>query len=138
MIRRAVADEDLMPGDEPDRFTLKIDAGVDSDDQERIELSRRLRRELLSLTEVESVDAVPTPAAPRSKAAAIDWQTLIVTLVASGGVLTTLIGTVQSWLTRQEKASVTLEIGGDKLVITGASSEAQQRLVNDWIRRHKH
>jgi len=126
---------------EPSRFTVSITAGPDADDEERIELGRRLRVELLALNEVETAD--PSAALPasgndfRDKAALIDWQTLVVTLAASGGVLTTLISTVQTWLTRQERTSVTLEIGGDKLVITGASSESQRHLVNAWIRRHK-
>lgn len=119
-------------------FTLNIEGGPDADDEERLELGRRLRSELLALSEVESIESPAASAAPRSKAAGADWQTLMVTLAASGGVLTTLIGTIQSWLTRQDKASVTLEMGGDKLVITGASSEVQRRLVDDWVRRHKH
>jgi len=124
--------------DDPNRFILNIEGGPDSDDQERLELARRLRSELLALSEVEGIESPAALAAPRSKAAGVDWQTLIVTLAASGGVLTSLIGTIQSWLTRQEKASVTLEMGGDKLVITGASSEVQRSLVDDWVRRHKH
>ena len=124
--------------DDPTRFILNIEGGPDSDDQERLELARRLRSELLALSEVEGIESPAAMVAPRSKAAGVDWQTLIVTLAASGGVLTSLIGTIQSWLTRQEKASVTLEMGGDKLVITGASSEVQRSLVDDWVRRHKH
>jgi Effector Associated Constant Component 1 len=57
-------------------------------------------------------------------------------LAASGGVLTTLISTVQSWLTRSERCSVTMQIGGDKLMLTGASSEEQERLARAFIRRH--
>lgn len=126
-----------MPSD-PSRFNLNIEAGPDADDQERIDLARRLRTELMALSDVEGIDSPPIPVNPRSKAPGVDWQTLVVTLAASGGVLTTLIGTVQAWLTRHERTSVTLEVGGDKLVITGASSESQNRLVKDWISRHKH
>jgi hypothetical protein len=31
---------------------------------------------------------------------------------------------------------VTLEIDGDKLEVTGLSSEEQQRLINAWLSRH--
>lgn len=118
------------------RFTLNIQT-ADADDEARLELARRLRKELEELNEVESVESPTSAVAPRSKAVGIDWQTLMVTFAASGGVLTSLIGAVQGWLTRQEKTSVTLEMDGDKLVITGAKSETQQQLVDAWISRHK-
>jgi hypothetical protein len=123
-----------MPGDLTS-FMLKLEANSDVDEDERIDLARRLRKELLALNDVATVENASTPSPSRTKAAGIDWQTLIVTLAASGGVLTTLVGAIQGFLTRRERASVTLEIGGDKLVITGVSSETQQRLVNDWISR---
>jgi hypothetical protein len=60
-----------------------------------------------------------------------------VTLAASGGVLTTLINTLQSWLSRRDNHSVTLEIGDDKLVITSASTKEQRMLIDAFIARHK-
>jgi hypothetical protein len=118
-------------------FLLKIEASSDTDDQEKIELVRHLRKELLALNAVESVQSPQAPAVPGAKSVGIDWQTLIVTMAASGGVLTTLISTIQSWLKRRESTSVTLEVGEDKLIITAASSETQKRLVDDWINRRK-
>jgi len=38
-------------------------------------------------------------------------------------VLNTLVNTLQAWLTRHERRSVILEIEGDKLELTGVSSE---------------
>jgi hypothetical protein len=118
-------------------LSLKVEAGPDADTEEHHNLVRRLRKELLALTELASVEAPPAPPVPQSKAAGIDWQTLIVTLAASGGVLTSLISMLKGWLVRQEQTSITLEIDGDKLIVTGASSAAEKRLVNDWIRRHQ-
>jgi hypothetical protein len=118
-------------------LVLNIASGPDSDDEEKAQLTRQLRNRLLELNELERVEAPAAPAQPGAKSVPIDWQTLIVTLAASGGVLTTLIGVVQSWLTRQDRASVTLEVSGDKLTISGASSETQRRLVQDWVKRHK-
>jgi hypothetical protein len=66
-----------------------------------------------------------------------DLNTILLTLAGAGGVLTTIIGVLQSWLTRHEKRSVTLEIDGDKIEITGISSEEQKRLADAWIRRHR-
>jgi hypothetical protein len=118
-------------------LTLNIDAGTDADEEERLDLVRRLREALLALSEVENIESPYVPPIAASKAVGIDWQTLVVTLAASGGVLTTLITNLQAWLTRYERASVTVEVNGDKLEVKGASSEVQRRLVDDWISRHK-
>ena len=119
------------------RCTISIDAGSDADEEERVDLTRHLRQGLLTLSEVERVESASIAAPPGSKAVPIDLQSIIVTLAASGGVLTTLIGFIQSWLTRREKGSVTVEIGGDKLTIVGPSSDAESRLIRDWVNRHK-
>ena len=66
----------------------------------------------------------------------VTWGALLVALTASGGVLTTLVNTLQSWLTRHERRSVTLEIDGDRLEVTGISSQEQQRLIDTWLSRH--
>lgn len=121
----------------PTRLLLSIGAGPGTDDEELEDLTRQLRKELLEL-EVNAVDHVRGGKAPAgAKGDPVTLGTLLVTLAASGGVLTTLISTVQSWLTRQERHAVTLEIGGDKLVIASASSGQQQRLIDDFIRHHK-
>lgn len=121
----------------PTRVLLRIATDPQTDDQEMEELGRRLRGELLQL-DVDAVDQVRgEKASAGAKGDSVTLGTLLVTLAASGGVLTTLISTVQSWLTRQERHAITLEIGGDKLVITSASSEQQQRLIDDFIDQHK-
>jgi hypothetical protein len=116
---------------------LKIEITSSVDDEERVELTEKLRQHLSELDELEKIDSPALPKIPGNKSAGIDLQTLLVTLAASGGVLTTLTGAVQSWLTRQDRSSVTIEAGGDKLTITGASSDTQKRLVDAWIDRHK-
>lgn len=118
-------------------LVVKIEADSSADDERRAELTRNLRQQLLHLDELEKIESPSGPRVPGTKSAGVDWQTLLVTLAASGGVLTTLTGTIQSWLTRQDRSSVTIEAGGDKLTITAASSETQKRLVDAWIDRHK-
>jgi hypothetical protein len=123
--------------DQTTQLMLNIHAGPETDEEELAELTRQLREELLEL-DVETVGLVRAGEAPeRAKAGdPVTWGALLVALVASGGVLTTLINTLQSWLTRHERRSVTLEIDGDKLEVTGISSEEQQRLINTWLSRH--
>lgn len=68
---------------------------------------------------------------------AIDWGELLVTLGASGGVITTLINVLQSWLGRQEQGSVKLKFGDDEIEVNGKPSEEQQLLINAFLSRHR-
>jgi Effector Associated Constant Component 1 len=115
---------------------LNVDADSQIDDEERAEIAQRLRKELLDL-DVHSVDMVRAGEAPEgAKGDPVTLGTLLVTLAASGGALTSLISTVQSWLTRHERSSVTLKLGDDTLAITGVSSEQQDRLIDSFVSRH--
>jgi Effector Associated Constant Component 1 len=119
------------------RLALTILPGWDADQSELERLTQSLRRDLSSL-DVQSVDLVRAGTVPsRAKAGdPVSWGQLIVALAASGGLLTTLIGALQAWLTNPERRSVTVEIDGDKLSLTGSSNLEQQRLIDAWISRH--
>ena len=123
--------------DQATQLRLTIDAGPDADERELEALTLQLKDELIDL-DVESVDLARAGEIPeRAKVGdPVTWGDLILQLVAAGGVLTTLIGALQAWLTRHERRSVTVEIDGDKLELTGASAEQQQRLIDAWISRH--
>jgi hypothetical protein len=122
----------------PKRLLISVDPdpGPDADAELREETARRLQG-VLTEVDVDSVQQVREAAAPAgAKGDPVSLGSLLVTLAASGGVLTTLIGAVQSWLTRSERCSVTMEIDGDKITLTGASSEEQRRLATAFIKRH--
>ena len=114
--------------------TLDAEPDTDSEDLER--LTRQLREELSEL-DVQA-DLMTGGSAPANTKAGdvIQWGTLLLTLAASGGVITTLIGALQAWLTRHDRRCVTLEIDGDKLQVTGITSTEQQGLIDVWVRRH--
>ena len=117
---------------------LDLDTGPEADAELSERAARQLREEFLEL-DVETVEFArggETPEGAKAGAAP-DLSTILLTLAASGGVLTTIIGVLQSWLTRHERRSVTLEIDGDKIEITGISSEEQKRLIDAWMRRHR-
>ncbi len=117
-------------------LTLMLDAGFDVDKEELEMATLRLRNELLDL-DVEKVDLLKTGDVPEgAKGDPVSWGTLLLTLDASGGVITTLINSAQSWLTRNDRKSITLEINGDKLDIKGVSTDEQTRLINEWLSRH--
>ena len=57
-------------------------------------------------------------------------------LAQSSGLLTKLIETVQSWISRGGERSVRLEIDDDVLEVTGITREDQRKLIQAWIDRH--
>jgi hypothetical protein len=115
---------------------LHLDPDHEGDAEELEKFSRQLREELMDM-DLEAVDFISTGETPeKAKGFPIEWGTLIVALVASGGVITTLINVLKSWLTRQDRRSITLEINGDKLEVSSISSEEQQKLIDLWLSRH--
>lgn len=116
-------------------LTLNTAAGMAK--EEKAELTQKLREELLSL-DVETVDLVGVGKMPPG-AKGIDpvlWGQLLLSLAASGGVLTNLINILPDWLNRHHQRSVTLKIGDDTLEVNGISSDEQQELIDAWLNRH--
>jgi len=108
------------------QIALNINAEPDTDTEELMELTLRLRQELLEL-DLESVELVTEEEIPQGSKVVepVSWGTIAVNLVAAGGVITTFINVIQSWVTRNERQSITLKMGGDKLQITGISAKQQ-------------
>jgi hypothetical protein len=120
-------------------LSLKINSMSESEDEELELITRRLREEILKL-DVENVDLVKAGETPKGARSGdvVALGSLLVTLATSGGVIPSLINTVQSWLGRTEKGhSITLEIDGDKLEVTGISSQKQQQLIDTWIKHQE-
>lgn len=118
------------------QLTLTVDPGPGADDEDRARLSQRLREELCEVSESEVHEVFRPGEAPSgSKGVDMAWGTLAMTMAP--GLITALIATLQSWLTRHERSSVTLESGGEKLVVTGNPSNEEQRLIEAWVDRHK-
>ena len=61
----------------------------------------------------------------------IDYNAIIITLLASGGLITTLVNLIQSKLETQRK--IFIEIEGEKLELTGVSNETQQEITRLYI-----
>jgi hypothetical protein len=122
---------------EPTQVVLRLDPGRDSDDEERAELALRLRDDLASL-DLESVrlDRGGTPVAGAKSGDMVVWGTLLVSIVSSGA-LTALVNTVNAWIARQRGGSVSVKIGEDELVLTGASSDDQGRVIDAWLARRR-
>jgi hypothetical protein len=68
----------------------------------------------------------------------LTWGSLLVTLAASGGILSNVINSVQSWLTRHGDRTIRLKIDDDEIEVKGRiSNEEEHRLIDNWINRHK-
>lgn len=116
---------------------VRVDAGPDADPEEVAEATAQLRELLLEL-DVEAVDAPPAGEAPPG-ARSVETMavgTLIVSLVNSSGLLSSVVASVQSWLSRLGRHSVKLELDGDVLEVTGISRKEQRELITHWIDRH--
>jgi hypothetical protein len=119
----------------PARLVIHIDAGAEADQEEQAELAQRLRENLLEL-DVDTVEQVRSGAAPAgAKGDPMTLATLAVTLAPIA--LTELMKALQSWLSRHERASVSVESGAEKIVVTGSPSKEQQQLIEAFIGRHK-
>jgi len=117
---------------------LLLEGDPDLDSEQKDELTRRLRKEILQF-DVDSVD-LAKGAGDVTGAKVADPVTLgaiIVALSASGGVLPTLLATVRDWLRNSSKAhKVSITIGDDTIELDKATADQQQALVDAYCRRH--
>jgi hypothetical protein len=122
--------------DQPGTLSLQVAVGVHADAEEVAEASLQLRRELLDL----DVDAVQLPSGgeppPGSRGVELATLGALVVTLANSQALATVVAAVQAWLAGQPQRSIKLELDGDVLELTGLSSKAQERLAEEWLRRH--
>lgn len=113
--------------------TLELWMDVDDADAEELErLAVQLRRQLEDL-EVEAVESIPGTAAPEGSKA-LDWVVIGGLLVKFGpGALAAVVGTVQAWVARDTRRSVTIRDGDRELVLEDATAEQQQQLVDAFL-----
>jgi len=124
--------------DEPRQLLISIQASPGADRQEVERLSSRLRMELLQL-DVESVTRSSGPEAPQGSKAGdpYSWSTLVLTLTASGGVLTTVIGALRDWLLRQPTPqAIEVSLGGDTIRLEGSTTRERRQLIEAFVARH--
>jgi hypothetical protein len=114
---------------------INIDGGAQRDHEEMAALGQRLRREIQQL-DVDTVDFVREGAAPAgAKGDPVTLASLAVTLAPV--VLKSLFDLVQGWTTRHNNASVTIEMGGDKVTLTGAPSKEQLAVIQAVVQKHQ-
>jgi hypothetical protein len=115
-----------------------VDAGPDYDAEELLELSQGLRGELLEL-DLGAIGLASDGGAPGGAKGAelLAFGGLAIPLIGlRSPILRAVVDTTVAWLGRQQARSVKLTLDGDTLEVTGASSDEQSRLVEQWIARH--
>jgi hypothetical protein len=120
----------------PGTLGIQVAVGPDADAEEVAEATLRLRRELLDLDigSVEPARAGEPP--PGTRAVEVAALGALVMTVAQSPLLTPVVAAVRSWLAGSQQRSIKLEFDGDLLELTGLSSKEQQRLADEWLRRH--
>lgn len=104
----------------------------DSDPEEQAELAWRLQDDLVA-SDVGNVSRPPAPEPEGAKGAALEWAQLTVTLAGS---LPALVAAVRGWRDRHPRASVTLEIDGDRVTLSDGSSREGRALLEAWVQHH--
>jgi Effector Associated Constant Component 1 len=116
-------------------LVVHVDPEVDPERAER--LVRRLRGELTELDVTVSPVAAGPPPEGAKGTDQVTLGALVVAFSASGGVFTTLVGTVRDWLDRQSgRHRVSMTIDGDTIELERASASERQQLLDAFVRRH--
>jgi hypothetical protein len=115
-----------------------VQADDTADDEETATLREYLHSMLIDHDfDVSSPVAEAEPPAGAKVGDPASVNSLVVALAASGGVLTTLIGALQAWLVRSSARQIVVEIDGDRIEVSGASTEERRELTAAWLNRHQ-
>jgi hypothetical protein len=110
---------------------IRPGAGTDADREELDQLARQLRDELNQLNEISAELATGGELPKGAKGEPLAIGAILVKIAEAGGI-TGLITVLGSWLSRDERRTVTLQIGENKLEVTGISEAEQARLIQ-WF-----
>jgi hypothetical protein len=120
------------------KLEIHLNPFDDIDEEELDEWTRQLKNEINEL-DVESVETISQEKEVPEGAKAIDSATigsLLVTLSSSGGLLTSLIGVIGSWLSFKASCKAKVVIDGDEFELSNISQDEKARLIELFINRH--
>jgi len=117
------------------QLLLTISSAQETDRQELEELGRQLRAAVLE-SDADAVEPTRAAAAPAgAKGDPLTLATLAVTIAPAA--VEGLVRIIQAWVSRHDRASVTVEAEGGKLTVTGDPSATQRQLVEAFLALHK-
>jgi hypothetical protein len=110
---------------------LQLDTS-DGDAEELERLTRQLRGQLeeLDVDAVEPISGGPAPEGTK----AVDWVVIggLVVRYGPAGV-SAVVRSVQAWVSRDARRSVTIREGDRELVLDAATADQQERLVEAFL-----
>ncbi len=118
---------------------VKVEILEDGADAERLDTVTRYLRDELARLDVDGVRAGPGGEAPEgSRAFDVVAVGGLLVSIANSQVLRAVVTTVRGWLRRtpEQARTVRLELDGDVLELSGATSQEQERLVELFLSRH--
>lgn len=120
-------------------FFISVGLDADAEDEELDNLARQL------LAELDDLDTVSVELAGEDKSRALRQNSgqanakglsttigSILVKIAEVGGITSLISILGSWLSRDERRTITLQVGENKLEVTGITETEQTRLIQ-WF-----
>ncbi len=110
-------------------LSVKITAQVAPEETD--ELARQLCYELNELDKLSAELAQDSNLPQGAKGLPVDIGTVLVKVAEVGGI-TGLLAILGSWLSRDERRTIVLQIGNNKLEVTGISKEEQANLIR-WF-----
>ncbi len=114
---------------------LTIDGGEDADDEDRAELTRGLRQQLLD-ADVESVEFSNSEAAPAGSKGGLGPLGALAVSVRPP-TIPPMIGSLEAWLARHDRASITVANGDQKITLSGPLTNEQKEMVAEVLNRPK-
>jgi hypothetical protein len=118
----------------PGGLTLQVQPAPGGDLDELVEVTGRLRAELLDL-DVAAVDPVDEAAAPEHAKGLATLAGWLVLQFGSVAGLRAVVDAVRSWATRTNRV-VEVGYGGDVLKVTGVTAAQQEKIIDAWLARH--
>ncbi len=111
---------------------IHLDIGPDKDLRELERHNVNLRSDLGRLEEVESVQPLPVGTAPTGSKVAdpVSAGAILMTLLASKGVIVSLLDLLAVWLGREDHRSLTIQVGQSKFEMKGGSSNERKELAD--------
>lgn len=118
---------------------VRLVVETSDEDQERTEDDLQLLLKELSQIDTESIERESVgPAPPGTRGEGLNAAgALLIALGSSGATLPVLIGLVRDWVGRRGSGSVRLKIGSDEVEVCNVSSPTQQRVLEEFLRRHQ-
>jgi hypothetical protein len=123
---------------EADQIEVRVDLDAGVVDADTLAEYAGLLAEQLGELDVDEVrGATGGEAPPGSKGLELHvLGALLVKLARSTEILGQIVDTLREWVGRIGAKCVRLEIDGDVLEITGASSDERRALIEAWVQRH--